>query len=164
MSSFRFKVATAATVFGLVACTEKNAGITALDASNVNDVVPSSASWFPFVQANDAPPEFWDNVSLDGIHCNVGFYANGPFDNAPVGPCLTPIAGSPANATTFQATEFYGQNLGAAPAPFMFEAGTYEVVFLDGFRANGLQPVGYFTKSGTTYDFTPISPAVSSIV
>lgn len=159
MSRFALRLTAAAAVFGIVACSEKNVGVTAPEAPAAHDVVITGvAGWYGFTPNNDAL-EFWDNFSVDGAHCNVGWYSNGPF-----GPCIFPLPGSPANAATFQADQFFGQGLGGTdPAPFTFDAGTYEVVFLDGFRGYGLEPVGWFTKSGG-YTLNPIDPAVSSVV
>ena len=160
MPGFRSKFAAAVVLIGLSACSQRDGGLTAPDSHAAYDVVPTSGgNWFPFTANNDGL-EFWDNYSIDGAHCNVGWYANGPF-----GPCIFPLPGSPANAATFQASQFYGKGVGGTdPAPFTFDAGTYEVVFLDGFRGYGLEPVGWFTKSGTSYTLNPIAPAVSSVV
>ncbi|MEP6831845.1 MAG: hypothetical protein ABJB74_00565 [Gemmatimonas sp.] len=125
-----------------------------------NLVADANASWNPFVTANNDGVEFWDNYSIDGERCNIGWYANGPFGPA----CSYPLAGSPAHPAEFIADQYYGKNAGADPAPFTFQAGTYEVVFLDGFRGYGTEPVGWFTKAGLSYTLNPIAPAVSSVI
>jgi hypothetical protein len=162
MSQVSFKLAAAVAFLGVAACSEPMTAPAAHDnAPNLN--VASSASpgaWFGVTPPNNDGVEFWDNLSLDGEHCNVGFFANGPF-----GPCSYPISATPVSTATYQANEFYGQGTnGHFAAPFMFEPGTYKVVFLDGYRGNLLEQVGYFTKSGTVYTKSPIAPAVSSVI
>ena len=166
MSRIALRLTGALAGFFLAACAENPVGITTPSSPNVpaayNVVFDANAGWNPFVPANNIGPEFWDNPSIDGAHCNIGWYASGTIGT--FGPCIFPLPGSPAHANEFGADQFYGKNAGASPAPFMFEAGTYEVVFLDGFRGYGLEPVGWFTKSGLTYTLNPIAPAVSSVI
>lgn len=157
----RLKFTIAAVVsLAVAACAEPPTAVSASDNPTARNVIPVvGAGFYSFAADNDGL-EFWDNTSVDGAQCNVGFYATGPF-----GPCSFPLSGSPANAAEFPASEVYGSGANAAnPAPFTFEAGTYEVIFLDGFRGYGEEPVGWFTKAGLAYTLNPILPAVSSQV
>ena len=151
---------------GLIGCAEQPTAVPTQAASPVKrDVVVAIGARFFDFAANNNGAEFWDNTSGDGVQCNVGYYVTGPFGD-PTLPwrCAYSLVTPPANAATFGSSQFYGASGGAKPAPFTFDAGTYEVVFLDGFRGYGREPVGWFTKSGGNYALNPIDPAVSSLV
>lgn len=161
MSRTAFKFAITLAAVGLASCTDASTAVPASTVPAGRNVVPlTGAGFFSSFTPNNNGAEFWDNTSIDGAQCNVGYYVIGTF-----GPCINPILGSPANAESFGASEFYGKEpAGAEPAPFTFEAGTYEVIFLDGFRGFGREPVGWFTKSGSAYTLNEIDAAVSSVV
>lgn len=158
----RLKLAVAAVfAVALAGCaTETPTAVAAPDGPALQVIPVAGASFSAFVGNNDGL-EFWDNPSVDGLTCNVGFYATGPFGPA----CDVPLPGSPANAGLFGGSLAYGTGANAeVPAPFTFEPGTYRVRFLDGFRGYGEEPVGWFTKTGLAYNLNPIAPAVSSQV
>ena len=159
MSRFAIKVAAAAALVGLAACSENKVGLTEPDVAVSHAVVPVlGASWNSFV-TNNSGPEFWDNLSVDGVNCNVGWYAgSGPFGGSS---CAYQIPGAPVAGGTFLATQFWGNAGGTYSAPIMFDAGTYNVTFLDGYRGAIAEQVGYFTKSGGTYTLTEIDPLTS---
>lgn len=111
-----------------------------------SSVVPVQAqTWQSYAANNDgaAGGEYWDNVSLDGTSCNIGFVASKTSGSA----CTNQFAAGwlPYAGPTM------ADNLrnGNAYAPFMFAAGTYRFrqgPGLGGQVAQGDQSFGYFIR------------------
>lgn len=104
--------------------------------------------------------EFWDNVSSDNsgaAKCDVGFYASATI----LAGCLNEQPGSTANATT-PYSFMWGDNGGPAgngmdASSFMFNGSQSYTVTLLGSYAGAGSTIGWFTKTGTTYTFNPVT-------
>ena len=128
-----------------------------LSTSLIPNPLIGSGAFTSYTPNNDGL-EFWDNLSIDGTKCNVGYFANndfGPVCSYEIAPALL--------SDEFKNSQFYGAFGGAKPTPFTFAAGSYTLKFMGGYRGYATEPIGYFTKSPST-QFTQIAAAVSSQV
>lgn len=110
-----------------------------------------------------ATTEFWDNLSADrpaagtaSQNCNVGHWASGTFSTT----CENDAPGSDVNipaAGTW--TRYWGDGPQSRdPSAFMFTgAHQYKVRLLASYAGNS-SVVGYYTRIGGSYQFTPVAP------
>ena len=120
-------------------------------------VTVGSFGGFTANNSGRATTEFWDNFSTDivapGTSCNVGFFATGTLNSN----CLNPSQGSFNNQVGNAYTQYWGDGVGGrSPSSFMFNGDFQYNVVLQGIFAEANSEIGYFTKSGGVYTFTPV--------
>jgi len=108
-----------------------------------NAIVPDVSGW--------ETTEFWDNLSDDGINCNVGFWATGA-----MGTCTNEAPGSLANQGGY--TKYWGNGPeDRKTSSFMFDGSyAYRVTLLASYAAEDSE-IGWFTVSGGVYTFHAVA-------
>lgn len=129
------------------------AGLSFIAATASAQVVTGSGSWAPIGTPDNSPTPFWDNESLDGEFCNIGYFATGA-----LGTCNNLRTGTAGNAGLFSGGLYYSNGSNPNTTSFMFSGKrTYWINVLGGIGnvapSDELSEIGYYTVSGGTYTY-----------